>query len=133
MKRGAEVTPDETAERLVYLLRCWQEETNGQGRQWRFSLEGTQQEERHAFGSLDDLVGFLRRHLADVSRQRQNPTVARRSYSNGKWVSGKPRRAPISHRENPDSRPERHGNGDGIPGIPHYVSQTMTKYEEVKL
>jgi hypothetical protein len=44
---------------VSYLLRLWQTESEGQ-LVWRASLESPQTGERLGFGSLDELIAFLR-------------------------------------------------------------------------
>ena len=50
---------------LSYLLRLWQD---GQERAvWRASLQSPEVDERVGFVSLDDLFGFLRRQIDQLS------------------------------------------------------------------
>jgi hypothetical protein len=52
----------------AYLLRLWQVPGPGPAT-WRASLEDPHTGERLGFGSLDDLVGFLRELIGDGNRR----------------------------------------------------------------
>ena len=52
----------------AYLLRMWQVMSGGQ-QVWRASLEDPRTGERLGFGSLDDLVAYLRMLTGDGSRE----------------------------------------------------------------
>ncbi len=55
---------------LAYLLRLWQVECDG-AQTWRATLENAHTGERHAFGSLDTLFGFLK-ELASTPEETRN-------------------------------------------------------------
>ena len=71
--------PEQAGFYRSYLLRCWQEARTDseQPMHWRFMLqEVVDAQNRYAFGSLEQLVDFLRRELsveAAVAEDDQSP------------------------------------------------------------
>ena len=57
-----------------FILLVWEErDANGQHLTWRFSLQGTHEEERIGFKNLDELTAFLERWIKSSSED--NPKV----------------------------------------------------------
>jgi hypothetical protein len=52
---------------LSYLLRLWMVEGNGP--EWRASLENPTTAERHGFSSLEKLVGFLAARTCELASE----------------------------------------------------------------
>lgn len=57
---------------LSYLLRLWQEGTDGEAI-WRASLESAQTGLRQDFAELDALFCYLREQMANASEQKSIP------------------------------------------------------------
>jgi len=70
-ERHLDTVTEEGTRHLVYLLRCWRETSNGEISTWRFRVEGMSPGEQYGFGSLDDLVRFLRRRFKGHDREEE--------------------------------------------------------------
>ena len=60
----------------AYLLRCWQEnDADNDTPNWRFSLEGVRDHQRHGFANLEALQAFLQQKT--VQKGADSPAAPR--------------------------------------------------------
>jgi hypothetical protein len=57
-----------------FLLRAWQDQTNQEQPNWRFSLEEVQTHQRRGFANLEELYAFLKAQLVERPNEDAQPS-----------------------------------------------------------